>query len=62
MGISDSEFNAYYSIKSLSSIIPPIVMTIVSGKTLNLKTILLSLALFCAIGQALFALGLTRHN
>jgi hypothetical protein len=62
MQISDSQFNAFYSLKTLSSIIPPVIMTVVSSKVLTIKSIVYSLCFACTIGQALFAIGIQNND
>lgn len=62
MQISDSQFNAFYSLKTLSSIIPPIIMTVVSSKVLTIKSVVLSLCIACTLGQALFAVGIQNND
>jgi predicted MFS family arabinose efflux permease len=57
MGIKDSEFNAFYSIKSLSSMIPPFALTVASGR-FSVKQLLMSFSISVAVGQAMFTVGL----
>jgi len=57
MGISDSQFNMYYSIKSFSSMFPPFVIAL-AVHSVGLKPLLLVLSSVCAIGQFLFVYGL----
>jgi hypothetical protein len=62
MGINDSQFNYYYSLKSLSSIIPPILMATLAHNRLSVKNFLIGLSLTCAIGQGLFAIGISKAD
>lgn len=60
MSISDTQFNLYYSIKSLSSVLPPIILTAIGIQSLKKPLLMMSLA--CALGQMIFALGLSYKS
>jgi hypothetical protein len=62
MAIEDAEFNAYFSVKSLGSIMPPIVLMLLSGKKIPLKYMVIFFCLVCAAGQLMFIVGLQNTN
>ena len=49
MGITDAQFNMYFSVKFLASLFPPLVLVVIMNK-LSLKPLLLTLSFVCAIG------------
>ena len=61
MGISDAQFNIYFSIKFLGSLFPPLILAVIMDR-LSLRPLLLALSLSCAIGQMFFAIGLSDKD
>lgn len=49
MGITDAQFNMYFSIKCFAALVPPLVLAVIMDK-LTLRAVLLSLSLCCAFG------------
>lgn len=62
MDIEDSQFNAYFSTKSFASILPPVILMILSGKQISISILIIIFTVSCALGQTLFTLGLQSHN
>lgn len=61
MGITDAQFNMYFSVKFLASLFPPLVLAVMMDK-LSLKPLLLTLSFTCAIGQMFYAIGLNDKD
>lgn len=61
MEISDAQFNIYFSIKSLASLLPPLLLAFVMGR-FSLRGILLTLSFCCMLGQMFFAIGLSDKD
>ena len=61
MGITDAQFNMYFSIKCFAALVPPLVLAVVMDK-LSLRALLLTLTLCCVFGQMLFAMGLNDKD
>ena len=61
MGIDDVQFNAYFSIKAFSSMLPAFVIALVMHRV-PLRIFLNLSALICTIGQGFFAAGISRGD
>ena len=57
MNITDSQFNAYFSIKSFAAMVAPLGLAFVMDR-FTIRSMLVSISICLALGQMFFAIGL----
>lgn len=61
LNITDTEFNLFYSVKSLAGIISPLFTAVLYQK-IGLRWMLYLTGVACAVGQGMVAAGLQRGD